>query len=382
VSKRRGRQSSARRSDPTPVTIRERGRREAPVRSPTSQVRSRSTGTIRAGLVGAVILGGLGILAVVGPNVQGIPSPAPSIATASIATPMPSIPVDGDLGIASIQADPHLVFQNVIRDGNYAHVSLVSLDTPRGPRFPTGLVCERVHFAGGQGLCLAGEHGAESRYFAVPFGNDFAPRGQIQLAGAPTYTRVSRDGVYGATSVLTAQPTEGDPEAPAQTLLLDMRTGRVVADLEEFAVTRDAAIFDAPDRDIWGVTFSPDSDRFYATLRTAGNTYLVEGSVGGRRLAVIHPNAWAPAVSPDGKRVAYAKLVSSIGPTFRFQVLDLKTMIETPLAESTSIDDQMEWLDDQQLLYGLAADTWVVPADGTGTPSLFLPDGLSAAVVR
>ena len=89
-----------------------------------------------------------------------------------------------------------------------------------------------------------------------------------------------------------------------------------------------------------------------------------------------------PRCRPDGTRVAYAKLVSNIGPTFRFHVLDLATMIETPLAETTSIDDQMEWLDDQHLLYGLAADTWVVPADGTGTPSLFLPNGLSASVVR
>ena len=268
------------------------------------------------------------------------------------------------------------------RDSAYAHVSLVPIDAPTGPRVSTGLVCERVHFAMGQGLCLAGEHGAESLYFAVPFGNDFTPRARVQLAGAPTFARVSRDGLFGAASVLLAQPTELNPEAPAQTLILDLGAGTVVADLEDFVVTRDDATFDAPDRSLWGVTFSADSDVFYVTLRTAGNTYLVEGSLTGRRLKVIHPNVSAPALSPDGTRVAYAKLVSSIGPTFRFHILDLATMIETPLAEATSIDDQMEWLDDQHLLYGLAADTWVVPADGTGNPSLFLPNGLSASVVR
>jgi hypothetical protein len=34
------------------------------------------------------------------------------------------------------------------------------------------------------------------------------------------------------------------------------------------------------------------------------------------------------------------------------------------------------------VLYGLATDTWVVPADGSGAPSLFVPEGLSPAVVR
>ena len=284
------------------------------------------------------------------------------------------------MDLASIQAGPHLVFQNVIRDADYAHVSLIAL-APLGPRVPTALVCERVHYAGGQGLCLAGEHGAESRYFAVTFGKDFIPIQRVELAGAPIYTKVSGNGLYGAASVLVAQPTDVNPEAPTETVILDLRSGVVVAELDDFAVTRDGATFEATDRDLWGVTFSSDGDRFYATLRTAGNTYLVEGSIRGRRLAVIHPNVSAPALSPDGTRVAYAKLISNIGPTLRYHVLDLATLVETPLAETTSIDDQMEWLDDQRILYGLAADTWVVPADGTGSPALFLPDGLSASVV-
>ena len=334
--------------------------------------------------MGAVILGAMAVLAVVGIGLQDAPA-GPSSSAGPIATPSPVLPSEPTLGgvmdLASIQARPHVVFQSVIRDADYAHVSVVPVDAPAGSRFASDLICERVHMAGGQGLCLAGEHEAESRYYAIPFGEDFVPRQRIPLAGPPIFVRVSPDGRYGAASVLTEPPTEEDPQAPTQTLLIDIAGSTVVGDIEDFAIDRDGAPFDAPDRDLWGVAFGADSDRFYATLRTAGNLYLVEGSVQGRRMEVLHPNVSAPAVSPDGTRLAYAKLVSNIGPTFRFHVLDVSTMTEMPLAEATSIDDQMEWLDDERLLYGLATDTWVVPSDGSGEPSVFLPDGLSPSVV-
>jgi hypothetical protein len=60
------------------------------------------------------------------------------------------------------------------------------------------------------------------------------------------------------------------------------------------------------------------------------------------------------------------------------------------LAEPHSVDDQVEWLDDQHILYGLpgegsrAAETnvWVVPADGSGAARLLIEKAWSPAVVR
>jgi hypothetical protein len=69
-------------------------------------------------------------------------------------------------------------------------------------------------------------------------------------------------------------------------------------------------------------------------------------------------------------------------------VLDLETRARHPLAETRNVDDQVQWLDDDDVLYSLPGakpalmDTWVVPADGSGTPRLFLPSSYSAAVVR
>jgi hypothetical protein len=63
--------------------------------------------------------------------------------------------------------------------------------------------------------------------------------------------------------------------------------------------------------------------------------------------------------------------------------------VQTVLAESRSVDDQVEWLDDRSLLYALpstdteaSSDIWQVPADGTGRPSVFIPLAMSPAVVR
>jgi hypothetical protein len=52
------------------------------------------------------------------------------------------------------------------------------------------------------------------------------------------------------------------------------------------------------------------------------------------------------------------------------------------LAETRPIDDQAEWLDDDHVLYRTGEETWMVPADGSGTPKRFLRSADSPAVVR
>jgi hypothetical protein len=60
------------------------------------------------------------------------------------------------------------------------------------------------------------------------------------------------------------------------------------------------------------------------------------------------------------------------------------------LAETRSVDDQAEWLDDSTVLYGLprtgqsgaaTADIWAVRADGSGAPTVLVADAWSPAVV-
>ncbi|MET0830894.1 MAG: hypothetical protein ABWY62_00825, partial [Acidimicrobiia bacterium] len=136
--------------------------------------------------------------------------------------------------------------------------------------------------------------------------------------------------------------------------------------------------FDAVDFNFWGVTFADDSNRFYATLGTGGSTYLLEGDVARRELTVLRDNVECPSLSPDGTRIAFKKRVDGGGllEPVRWQIhlLDLATMEETPVGDTRNVDDQVEWIDDDHLIYAvqdegppatLRPDLWVLPLGGT-----------------
>ncbi len=135
---------------------------------------------------------------------------------------------------------------------------------------------------------------------------------------------------------------------------------------------------------IGALRFRHDSNFFYATLRTGGINYLVHGDIKLRTVTVIYKGVECPSLSPDETRIAFKKLVSR--NNWRLTVLDLTTLRETPLAETRSVDDQAEWLDNDRVLYGLVDSApWmsimVVSADGTGQPNVFAKGAASPAVV-
>lgn len=284
----------------------------------------------------------------------------------------------------TIRGAPHVVFQNVrgrAGDGEYAHVALAALDEAARTRTRTKLVCERVYFAADRGLCLTSRQGLLQTGYQIRItGPDFKPRRELRLTGIPSRARISPDGRYGATTGFLTGHSYADENFSTQTVLIDMRRGKVLADLEkDFTVTRDGKRIKDIDFNFWGVTFARRPGRFYATLRTGETTYLLEGDIRTRRARVLHENVECPSISPDSTRLAYKKW---LGDRWRLHILDLATMKETPLAEERPVDDQVEWLDNENVLYGLSPDIWTVPADGNGTPRKFLSKALSPAVVR
>jgi hypothetical protein len=289
--------------------------------------------------------------------------------------------------LARARADkrPVVVFRSLDRaaPGSFGQLALATLRGSAPARMRQALRCERVYFGPTSGLCLARGSGFAAGYRAQIVDTDLRVRHEIDVAGIPSRARVSPDGRFGAvTSFVTGHSYADAGTFSTQTTLIGLARGTTVADLEQFTTYRDSRQVTAVDVNFWGVTFARDSDRFYATLATGGKTYLVEGSVAARTMRTIHENVECPSLAPDGRRIAYKKRVDGRDGRWRLFVLDLRTMRETPLAETRSVDDQAEWLDDRHLLYALHDAIWIVASDGGGRPKRFLPRAGSPTVAR
>lgn len=245
----------------------------------------------------------------------------------------------------------------------------------------TDLRCRRLYAAGGRGLCVIERRGG-LELEALVLDDRLRVRHKVAVDGVASRARVSRDGRYGSvTTFVSGHSYALNGTFSTATVLIDMATGRKLANLEQFEVTHEGHTVDAPDVNFWGVTFAADSDRFYATMATGGKTYLIEGRIGTRSARTVRENVECPSLSPDGTRIAYKKLVGASGD-WRVYVLDLESMRDTPIPDDRAIDDQVEWLDDGRILYGASQQVWVAPADGSGPPRRFLAQAESPAVLH
>jgi hypothetical protein len=269
-------------------------------------------------------------------------------------------------------------------------VALAPLEDLHLPRTTTNLACDRVDFAAGVGLCLAIDRGVFTTARALIFDEKLEVRREISLKGIPNRARLSPDGRFGATTTFVSGHSYADGSFSTETTLIDLAAATSLGTLEEFSVWRDGSRIQAVDFNFWGVTFADDGDRFYATLATAGKIYLVVGSIVDRGVTVLHENVECPSLSPDQTRVAFKRRVNAAGPIhWQPYVLDLETLAETPLPEARSIDDQIEWLDDREILYALPESSpsavthvWRLAADGSGEPRMLIKGAASPAVVQ
>ncbi|MFF0268279.1 TolB family protein [Kribbella sp. NPDC004536] len=281
---------------------------------------------------------------------------------------------------------PRIMFRSTAPESR-GHLALVSKDDPGGPRSVSALTCLRVYAAGGTGTCLR-QDGALTTFQIAILDRNLQVEKAIPLVGVPNRTRVSGDGRLVAWTVFVAGDSYNHGRFSTRAGLIDLRTEDMVDSLEFLSVTRDGHPYTAPDLNFWGITFTADDNRFYATMSTAGQRYLVEGDIAAKTVRTIAKNVECPSLSADGKRIAFKSAIDGDpAKGWRLSVLDLSSGTRTLLAETRSVDDQPAWLDPNTIAYAVPrgagdADIWAVPADGSGNPRLLIPHAESPAALN
>jgi len=290
-----------------------------------------------------------------------------------------------------ISNKPHVLFLDT---PDYAHrrVALAPLDD-LDSRYVTDMTCVRVYAGPNGGICLGVQGTVAYSQDARAFDTHLTPGVQFDAPGVPSRVRISSSGQFASATVFVSGDSYGAAFS-TRTFLFDVAAGQPIGNLEDFTVFNDdGAVMQAPDFNFWGTTFAADGDHFYATLGVGGVgglTYLVKGDVASRRMDVLRTNVECPSLSPDGRHIAFKKRINNIPDNWRISVLDLDTLQDQELNETNSVDDQVEWLDDNHVLYampryittGLTSDIWVATVDGSQPPRVFLENALSPAVVR
>ncbi|ABM08112.1 TolB family protein [Paenarthrobacter aurescens] len=288
-----------------------------------------------------------------------------------------------------LPAGPFILFRNTASGQGYGNAATVPLDSPDGTRAVSGQECDRVYGTPENVVCLKTNRGLVTAFEAAVLDRNWEQQRAWPVPGIPSRTRISPDGSMIATTVFVSghsYATAGFSTA-TEISLPEGTSGN----LEDFALMVNGERLLATDRNIWGVTFAPgQSDVFYATAASSGRIWLVRGSLSAKTLTAIHDNVECPSISPDGTRIAFKKNDGgALAAHWNVAVLELATGRETVLAENRSVDDQIEWLDNQNVLYGLADETidgdsniWKLATDPDSQPSLFIAHAWSPSVVR
>jgi hypothetical protein len=251
--------------------------------------------------------------------------------------------------------------------------------------------CERIAASALYIVCLGRSRDVLRPYQSTLFDHDLRELGSVLLNGSPSRTRVSPDEKYFATTSFVVGDSYSDDVFSTRTFLHRIGAGDVALgtgdNVEDYELILNQEVYRFPDKNVWGVTFVPGQDRFFATVSMSGHRYLVDANIRERRMLALRDNVECPSLSPNGLRIAYKKRIRD-GQivAWRFRIFDVVTGSDTELGETRSIDDQIAWLDDDHVLYGVprpdgkGADIWSAPING-GPPVMLVANGDSPTVI-
>lgn len=298
---------------------------------------------------------------------------------------------DVEAGGSALPDEPFVLFRNTASGQGYGQAATVLLSAPEAGRTVADAACDRVYGTSGQVICLRTNRGLVTSFEAAVYDRNWRETGSWALPGIPSRTRLDHAGKVASTTVFVSGHSYAGAGFSTETVINPLDGGTGTGNLEDFALWVNGVQVSPADRNIWGVTFLPgQADSFYATAASNGRTWLVQGSVSSRKLTAVYDGVECPSVSPDGKRIAFKKnMASSMTPLWNIAVLDISAGTEALLAETRNVDDQIEWLDDDTLLYGLGrdgvagdSDIWQLGTAQESRPSLFIEHAWSPSVVR
>jgi hypothetical protein len=291
---------------------------------------------------------------------------------------------------AAMPTHDFIAFRHTGVDKEYGVVAVVPLSDPSGARAFTDAVCDRVYATTQGASCLSTERGVVTTFEQSQLDSTWKTESTRPLAGQPSRTRISPDGSLVSTTSFVAGHSYMQVGFSTATEV-HSPDGKSYGSLEKFQLVLDGKAVEPKDRNIWGVTFAPDDRTFYATAGTGGKTYLVKGDLEKRTLTSIVDGVECPSLSPDGSRIAFKQLGTVDGQKgWTPAVLDLATDQRTVLTgETHNVDDQIEWLNDDTILYGLprtaepgVTDVWSLDTTPDAEPQLFIEQAWSPTVVH
>lgn len=280
---------------------------------------------------------------------------------------------------------PFLMVRSTARE-SFRKLVLVPLADIGGPAYETDLECERAYYAANRGLCLTVEGALAQANVAYIFDEQFTRLHRMPLTGIPSRTRVSPDGRRAAITVFETGHSYAEAGFSTRTTIVDTATARIIGDLEQFTVWRDGKRFKAVDFNFWGLTFKRDGNGFFATLASGGMKYLIEGDVDRREARVVRTGVECPSLSPDNTTLVYKDLKHDWG-FWQLRALNLQTGEDIALtAETRSVDDQVDWFDNDHVLYHITGEygsvVVVLNRNGVEPPRTLRRYSYSPAIVR
>ena len=271
-----------------------------------------------------------------------------------------------------------LIFVNRVPGEDYGKVGYIDRNAER---HIVDLECVRIDWNVNGGLCL--DHGTSvspgTGYLLAP---DLEPTTRFDLS-LPSRTAVSPNGGVMAWTGFTlghSYLNPGEFATITQLISVERETGRNLEEVWETYLPT-GELLSSEDQNYWGVTFI-DDERFYATVGHSGTTDIVEGSLLDPRLEVVFEGVSCPEVSPDGSTVVVKEMQGDA--FFQLVAIDVETGQRRDLGETRSVDDQVEWLDDDRIVYGMpnaengtdaqpAFDIWVLDVSAGSQPQLLVP---------